>query len=805
MRFALHKLLLAWLLLIAATAWGQDPVDTDATLDSARTQLEQIRKRLGGELRDGKPLGDAELADFRRQLLALQQRAEAIALEQGPQFESAQARLAELGPVPAEGSEAGDVAEQRRALKKSSELLDTRMKLARLLALESEQLSDEVGGQRRARFRAELFERTDSVLAPSFWNDLRSGLTRDTARLQQFKQRLSDAIAGSSGARWLALAGMVLAALALRVWLGRWLTELASQRTPPGRVRRSLYAVLQTLLAMLVPGVAAYALALGLSESLADGDPLRTLLASSVGAVCFAAYIAGLGHALLTPRRPSWRLLPLPDSVALGLRWYPTLIGAVTFVGWFMQRLTGGLSLSLAIEVAVNGAYALALGAVLVRTVHRGEQLRRLAMAEADAEADADAEPKQAADDARPTWLTLSLVAVWGILVMALLGIVVGYVALGSFVVRQITWIAVLALSAYLLSLLIDDAATTWLIDDDESLGEIRPRPGRALRNQAVVLGSGALRLTIWLLVLVLILAPFGESPADLLQRTDQLREGIAVGELQLKPTALLQSLLVFLLALLALRALKSWLSERFLPTTSLDAGMRSSVTTLLSFLGTVVAIGLGLSAIGLELEKVAWIASALSVGIGFGLQAVVSNFVSGLILLAERPVKVGDWVVLGGPGPGFEGDIRRINVRATEIQMGDRSTVIVPNSEFITKIVRNVTHQNPVGLVQIKLPMPLDCDTAKVSEILRRAFEEHDDVMDTPAPNVQLDGIDKGQLVFNATGFVASPRQSYGVRSALLFRVLQDLREAEVALWQAPSLVLRETPPPEPSPKQDP
>ncbi|MCX2863892.1 DUF3772 domain-containing protein [Paucibacter sp. PLA-PC-4] len=798
MRFALHRLLLVWLLLIAAAASAQDPLDTDASLDSARTQLEQIRKRLGGDQRDGKPLGDAELADFRRQLLALQQRAEAIALEQAPQFDSAQARLAELGPVPAEGSEAGDVAEQRRALKKGSELLDTRMKLARLLALESEQLSDEVGGQRRARFRAELFERTDSVLAPSFWNDLRSGLTRDTARLQQFKQRLSDAIASSSGARWLALAGMLLAALALRVWLGRWLTELASQRTPPGRVRRSLYAVLQTLLAMLVPGVAAYALALGLSESLADADPLRTLLASSVGAVCFAAYIAGLGHALLTPRRPSWRLLPLPDSVALGLRWYPTLIGAVTFVGWFMQRLTGGLSLSLAIEVAVNGAYALALGAVLVRTVHRGEQLRRLAMAQVEADNDA----KQATDDARPTWLTLSLVAVWGILVMALLGIVVGYVALGSFVVRQITWIAVLALSAYLLSLLIDDATTTWLIDD-ESLGEIRPRPGRALRNQAVVLGSGALRLTIWLLVLVLILAPFGESPADLLQRTDQLREGIAVGELQLKPTALLQSLLVFLLALLALRALKSWLSERFLPTTSLDAGMRSSVTTLLSFLGTVVAIGLGLSAIGLELEKVAWIASALSVGIGFGLQAVVSNFVSGLILLAERPVKVGDWVVLGGPGPGFEGDIRRINVRATEIQMGDRSTVIVPNSEFITKIVRNVTHQNPVGLVQIKLPMPLDCDTAKVSEILRRAFEAHDDVMETPAPNVQLDGIDKGQLVFNATGFVASPRQSYGVRSALLFRVLQDLREAEVPLWQAPGLVLREAPPPELPPSE--
>jgi potassium-dependent mechanosensitive channel len=787
MRNLVVALWLGWLLLLlAGGACAQEPADVDATLDAARVRVEQIRKSLGEEL------SDAQLTEYRRDLLALQQRSEAIALEQVPHLDSAQARLSELGAEPAAGAESADVAAQRRTLKKSSELLDARLKLARLLALESEQLSDEVGNQRRSRFRAQLFERTDSVLVPSFWADLSSGLRRDTVRLQQVKQRLLSAAEQTSGLRWLALLALVLATIGLRVWLARKLTDLASHRAPPGRVRRSLYAVAQTLLAILVPGVAAYALMLGLgggsSEGLVATDPLRALFTSSVGAVCFSAYIAGLGHALLVPHQPSWRLLPLPDEVAHGLRWHPAVIGIVTFAGFFLQRLASTVPLSLAIEVAINGAFALVLGGVLVRTVHRGEQLRRRVLAAAD----------QPADDERPIWLTLVLFMVWAVLVLSLLGIVVGYVALGSFVVRQITWISVLALSAYLLNLLIDDAFTAWLADDDdddnEPGGKPMSTPGRTLRNQAVVLGSGALRLTIWLLALVLILAPFGESPGDLLQRTDQLREGIAIGELQLRPTAVLQSLIVFLLSLLALRVLKAWLVERFLPTTGLDAGMRSSVTTLLGFLGTVVAIGLGLSAIGLALDKVAWIASALSVGIGFGLQAVVSNFVSGLILLAERPVKVGDWVALGG----VEGDIRRINVRATEIQMSDRSTVIVPNSEFITKVVRNVTHENPIGLVQIKLPMPLDCDADRVREILLRAFAEHEGVMDTPAPNVLLDSIDNGNLMFNATGFVGSPRQSGGVRSALLFRVLQDLREAGQPMWRAPSLVLRETAPPE-------
>src|SRR6185369_12912931 len=173
-------------------------------------------------------------------------------------------------------------------------------------------------------------------------------------------------------------------------------------------------------------------------------------------------------------------------------------------------------------------------------------------------------------------------------------------------------------------------------------------------------------------------------------------------------------------------RVLRYWLADHYLPTTSLDPGMRASTVSLFGYAGVVIAVSLALSAMGIGLERIAWVASALSVGIGFGLQAVVQNFVSGLILLAERPVKVGDWVSLGG----VEGDIRRINVRATEIQMGDRSTVIVPNSEFITKVVRNVTLADPLGLVQLKLPVPLGSDAQQVRELLLAAFEGHGDLL---------------------------------------------------------------------------
>jgi len=255
------------------------------------------------------------------------------------------------------------------------------------------------------------------------------------------------------------------------------------------------------------------------------------------------------------------------------------------------------------------------------------------------------------------------------------------------------------------------------------------------------------------------------------------------------------------------LRILKRWLNNSYLPHTRIESGMRGSLTTLVSFVGGFVVITLALSALGISVNRIAWIASALSVGIGFGLQAIVQNFISGLILLAERPVKVGDWVVLGAA----EGDIRRINVRATEIQLGDRSTLIVPNSEFITKTVRNMTLRNAEGRVLIRLPMPLSTDARQVREIMLGALLEHRTVLAEPAPGVTLDGIDHGLLIFQAIAYVPGPRLAAGVRSELLFTILERLQAARVPMAVAtdtsvpgamgPSLAPAAPAPPAPSP----
>src|SRR5690606_3951416 len=116
--------------------------------------------------------------------------------------------------------------------------------------------------------------------------------------------------------------------------------------------------------------------------------------------------------------------------------------------------------------------------------------------------------------------------------------------------------------------------------------------------------------------------------------------------------------------------------------------------------------------------------------------QQIVQNFISGVIMLIERPVKVGDWVAVGG----LEGDIQRINVRATEILMPDRSTLLVPNSEFITKTVQNKTRGAPLGRINIQLAIAPDADPVQARQTLSEAFAAHPEVLKDPEPAIFLD-----------------------------------------------------------------
>jgi potassium efflux system protein len=776
--------LLAIASLLAAAAlgpvWAADappatPADIANVLEGARKDIAAIQLALQD------PQADADLVKMRATALADAGKADDAAKALTPALNSVKARLAELGSPPPGNREARGIATQRAQLEKNSGDLDAQIKLAGLLSVEADQLAAQISVLRRNRFQARLGERTPSILASAFWTELHDDIPQDAGRLRALVAQLTAAARAAPAPVWIVVTLIAFGLVLLRVFAGRFLLRLTAAKVPPGRLRRSLHAVTLVLLSVATPALIMLALLSGLRWNASLPNEIDSFLVSMLGLAAFGGYVAGLGQALLLPGRPSWRLLPLPDALARRVRGLPMTLALVLVAVWLAERLSIVINAGLASAVAINCIVALLLGLTITFWLQRGARVWRKLRNE-----------QNQTPPGHALWLRVIIVVQWLILSLSLLSLLSGYVAFGSFVVKQVAWTLIVLSSCYLLAVLIDDACLALgsaARREDATAGA--PQAAPKMRDQAAVLLSGLARLLLILLALMLLAAPFGEGPTELLHRADQLHEGIVIGEIAIRPGSVLQALAVLGLTLISLKILKRWLETRYLPTTNLDPGMQTSAATLFGYAGGVLAVALALSAIGIGLERIAWVASALSVGIGFGLQAVVQNFVSGLILLAERPVKVGDWVSLGG----VEGDIRRINVRATEIQMGDRSTVIVPNSEFITKTVRNVTHTNPLGLVQIKLPLPLDTDAEQARVLLLEALTKHEGILDTPAPNVQLDGIDGNYLMFNATGFVSSPRLAYGVRSALLFDVLKRLRDAGIPIAKQATMLLAAPP----------
>ncbi len=771
------RVLLALCLALGSVAvQAQTPSeDVDKSLDLARKQIDEVQKALQSD----DPPAEEVLQSLRGTALKIQAGADATAESLAPELASVTARLDELGPAP-EQAEAGDVASQRAQLEKTRNKLDAQIKLARLLAVEGAQSAEQLSTMRRSQFQARLGERRPSVLGGDFWTEFTDGWSRDRDRSAEFFAELRNAALATPVTVWLSLLAGVAGLLLLRAQASKALFRLTASKVPPGRLRRTFLAVALVCLSVIVPGLIVSLLHLGMDWTDALTRETDALLGRLTATVCFGGFVSGLGYALLSPHRSSWRLLPVSDQVAWSLRRYPAALGANVVLVWLAEQWAARVNVTLSSTIAVNALAEILLAMTIALALHRAHRIRR--KLEAAAQAESTTLPL------RPLWLVTAVNLTWVVLALGLGSLLIGYAAFGNFVIKQLAWTLVVLATAYLFALLIEDGFSTLLSSPppDPEAKEAGLPPPRA-RDQAAVLLSGLGRLLVVLFALVLLLAPFGEGPLELVQRAGALPQGVTIGQIQIRPMAVLQAFMVLGLCLLGVRIFKRWLQDRYLPTTHLDPGMRVSAATLVGYIGVVVAVALSMSAIGVGLERVAWVASALSVGIGFGLQAVVQNFVSGLILLAERPVKVGDWVSLGG----VEGDIQRINVRATEIRMGDRSTVIVPNSEFITKTVRNVTHSNPQGVVTVKLPMPLDTDAEQVRALMLDAFTQHDGIMDGPAPTVHLDGIENGRLMFNGTGYVNSPRSSYGVRSALLFDILKRLSDAGLSMAAPPSTVV--------------
>ena len=356
-----------------------------------------------------------------------------------------------------------------------------------------------------------------------------------------------------------------------------------------------------------------------------------------------------------------------------------------------------------------------------------------------------------------------------------------GYFRLAAYLTSKLVWTAALFGGLYLLHGLLREMIELALTRDEKLAAK--------MRRTLTLSERGVQQLQFWLLFgvkLVLILAAivfalpiWGVSWQAISGWMRSTELGGYVERLTFSITDFLTAVLVFVVILIVTRWIQRSLEERIFPQTSLDVGVRHSLKAAVGYVGLLIAGITAVSALGLDLTSLTIVAGALSVGIGFGLQSIASNFVSGMILLLERPIKVGDWIVVGE----HQGFVRRIAVRATEIETFQRANVIIPNSEILSTAVKNLTHRDRGGRIDIPVGVAYGSDVAKVKETLLKVARAHPNAVRKPPPAALLMNFGDSSLDFELRVHVEPIERYWTIWSDLHYAIEDAFRDADITI----------------------
>ncbi len=738
-----------------------------AVIADLSAKTDEIQKRVEANAEN-----DGRLADLRIELDELAKEILKAGVAFRPRLTEINTRLELLGAAPTEGQppEAEMVAKERQALISEKSQINVLIGEAETVSLRVNRLIAEIAQMRRDLFANTLSKRyeIDYALLGQVVADLTDELSRlysTVAAWLKFvvQYKLSSVLT----AAFFAVAG----ALVLMIGGGRLFGSLLNvdpAEPDPPYISRLSVAFWSTLLRSA--SVTVFFVSTWFFFDYFDvlrGD-IGAMLVAAFTVIVLVLFVHRLSHAVLSPRLPSWRLIEIEPRPARLLVWLITAMAIATGLDYLLGEI-----------FRIRGApLALTVGESLVATVVAGILMILIASVKPFAGDDGRLRPW-------PALLRIAFYLVGGFTVLTAL---LGYIGLAKYISQQIV-ITGATLALMYIGVLSGRAVAEEGAFAGTALGR---RLGERFRIDEATFDQLGLATSILINILVLfvgvpmILLHLGFQWGDIRAWAYSIATEIRIGTVTFSLIGIVTGIAVFAFGFLLTRWFQGWLDDSVMTRGRVDAGVRNSIRTAVGYAGVALAGLIGISAAGIDLSNLALIAGALSLGIGFGLQNVVSNFVSGLILLAERPFKVGDWVVAGA----VSGTVKKISVRATEIETFQRQTVIMPNSELINAAVGNWTHRNKLGRVEIKVNVAYGADAHRAHEIMLSVAKAHPLVLKNPEPFVLFANFGPAALEFEIRVFLSDILNGMRVQNDIRFAVLDALGEAGIEIPSSPRMV---------------
>ena len=770
LRIAFAALCALWLAVSTAIALDLALIgQAERAIDGYRTDLTRIATEL-----QSPAVTEAPFAGNRCDLKTIRTRAADQSLKlQGPLSELRQ-QIASLGPAPSEEKpEPSGVAEERTALQASLDRVQSIKSRLDVIAVEAEQLAGRISTLQRDQFFQRIFETGRSILNPVLWYDTSIGIGVLVTRLAGLFTNWWTEVRATANMLGLGLIPLFVVLFgaaysgARRAWL-RWTDTHVLATQEPDDIRR-LWRVVRgqmTTLALLIILLAPIFLALRFGGFMTPRFELVFTAAVNIIAGTFFYYI--FAHRVAAPGLRSWRILDIDDTAAARL---PILVGLTAFVSVANRKLievADGLYLPVTYTIGQSALAALAmlvLISLIVLTLRNQSGL----------------EDRTPARRVYFSWAGSLTVVVWLLVAVGLGALVLGYLALANYISQQLFRTGVLVMVLFLLHHL-SDAAVAASFDSQSGFGRFFRRVTgmgeRAIERLGLLFRTVVdLLLVVTGLPLLFLLWTF--TWVDFRGLINSAMLGLRIGDITLSPWTIILLVMTLGGGVIVTNLVIGWLDRRILSETRIDKGVQDSLRKSASYAGYILAALVALTAAGLDFSSLALVFGALGVGIGLGLQSIVNNFVSGLILLAERPIRVGDWVAI----PAGEGIVKRINVRSTEIETFDSCSIIVPNSALITEPVRNWTHGDNMGRFTVAITVEFETDPETVRAVLVDLARAHPTVMTYPEPTAVLVRFGQTGLDFELRGYVADVLQAALVASDLRFALLKAFREKGITI----------------------
>jgi potassium efflux system protein len=777
MRHILAALFGVFIIAWAVPAFAQD--SAPEKLQGWESTLTEIERELSA-----KPdLPQQRYGEILRAISVLVADARALRAAEQQQTQPSRSQLNQLGAPPAEGAppEDSNIAATRARLSDEISKSEARVKRAELAIARAQTIQDTIGQREQAMTQRKMAVRGPVPLLPETW---RAALADPNVTYRSIPESAMqwwrnlqiaemDKLAIGLGVGILVLAGLL--AFPVRRWvLAKW--GPTAQIAEPSYTRRIVAAVAGTVARILLPTLAIVALqglfAVTLTQQEYDPAFRTFMLASGVSLILFFA-VSGLTVACLSPDMPVWRIVPVPAKAAARLG-HRVVVGAALLT--LIAIVGNAVSDPSTFQPSTSFAAILTLIAGIVAVVVFLPCLRA----------------KYWVSDthfrSRLSWILRSLAAL--VMVAALVAALAGYTSLAGDLLSALFQSALLIGAALLLREVIGEGIRAFMTpgrrfyDALSRTTGLSPEMGRRLTFWA----RFAADVILWPPVIYGVLIACRISPTLLNAWLVRFFTQIQLGDITLSLVDVAIAVLTVIFGLLVISGLKRWVRERVMPNTQLDLGMQNSISTGVGYVGGLIVIMIAIMVLGIDFSSIALVAGALSVGIGFGLRTVVENFVAGLLLLIERPIKTGDWIVVGST----EGIVKSISVRSTEIETFDRASVIVPNSALIASPVTNWTHKNRIARVIVKLSVASGADARQIERILLACATQAEHVMKHPTPSVIFRAIGEEKLDFELRCFVSDTDHYLPALSALNFTIDGAMRQERIQAAGAPTVSLQ-------------